>query len=304
VEFDAPLLTPFSTLDANILSIAANVSDGRGQSRRLFLHTSPEHAMKKLLAAGAKKIYYLGKVFRNGELTRLHNPEFMMAEWYRAGANYHDIQQDTENLIRYVVSALNLPDEIVYQNQKLDLSPDWSRIALRHLFGEKTGKNLAEVMDLSAMRNLAQSLSVSIDNQDDWESIFFKIYLERIEPGLGLPRPIFIQDYPANMGLMARRKSDDPDWVERTELYMGGLELANGYSELTDPAEQRARFIEDQARKRMAGENYPLDEELIDALESGLPPCAGIALGVDRLIMILMNKNNIEDVIPFPILQM
>jgi len=260
--------------------------------------------MKKLLAAGAEKIYYLGKVFRDGELTPLHNPEFTLAEWYRTHSDYRHIQEDTENLIRHVATALRPDDRRIDADGSPDLSGPWPRITLRRLFLERAGKDLAELMDFESIGNTARALSVSVNGGDDWESLFFKIYLERIEPGLGLHRPVFIEDYPACLGLMAREKAGDPGWVERTELYIGGLELANGYSELTDPAEQRARFLSDQHRKQRNGKDCPVDGELIEALESGLPPCAGMALGVDRLIMILRHETHIEDILPFPMNQM
>ena len=143
--------------------------------------------------------------------------------------------------------------------------------------------------------------SIRIGEKDDWVTIFFRIFLEKIEPKLGRTKPLFVMDYPAQMGMMAKRKESDPDWVERVELYIGGLELANGYSELTDPDEQQARFKEEQKLKKAEGQtDYPIDHELLSALRMGISPSAGMALGVDRLVMLMTDQTNIQNVILFP----
>ena len=304
LEIDAPLLTPFPTLDANIHSLESVSTAADGIRKTLFLHTSPEHAMKKLLAAGAERIFFLGKVFRDRELTRLHNPEFTMLEWYRANATYHDIQDDTEAVVRHVAQAVFSSDVLTFQGHQIDLTPPWPRVRLNDLFIQKAGIDLEADMSISALEKAADSLSVHRHPDDDWETLFFRIWMDKIEPGLGLDKPVFVTDYPSRMGLMAKRKADNPDWVERAELYMAGVELANGYSELLDAEEQRQRFLQEQEEKRAQGYgHYAVDEELLDALDSGIPPSAGMALGVDRLVMLLLDKPDIRDVIPFPVHQ-
>ena len=300
LEVESPILTPYPTLDANILSMKSVLNlDHR---HTLFLHTSPEHTMKKLLAAGAGNIYYLGKVFRDGELTDLHNPEFTMAEWYRTDATYEDIIQDTQNLIVHVAQDVFGSTSFDYDEQPIDLSPAWDRTTLTDLFLEKTGISLPDCYDLSDFKKTAADHGFRVQSDDDWESLFFRIYLEKVEPGLGIPKPLFITDYPARMGLMARRKANDLERVERVELYIGGLELANGYTELLDPDEQKERFLEQLMKKEDAGfQEYRIDEELLEALPAIPSPTAGIALGVDRLIMLLTNKSDIWDVILFPL---
>ncbi len=301
LEVEPPLLTACPTLDSNIRSIKAQVEDGSGKSGPFFLHTSPEHSMKKLLAAGAERIFYIGKVFSDGEITGLHNPEFTMAEWYRAGADFNGIMRDTENLVRFIAKETAAPDPLRFGGRSIELSAPWKRITMRELFTAKAGIDLDASADIEPFRAAARKAGVPTEKDDDWETVFFRVFLEKIEPGLGFPSPVFVTGYPARMGLMARRKQDEPDWVERAELYMGGLELANGYTELTDAGEQRGRFMEELGRKRAQGcPDYRMDEELLQALELGLPPCAGMALGLDRLIMLFLDKKQIRDVLLFP----
>ena len=300
LEMESPHLTPFPTLDNNILSIQAKVANISGECMPLYLHTSPEHAMKKYLAAGAEKIYFLGKVFRNGEITPLHNPEFTMVEWYRIQATYEDVMQDTECMIQHLCDTLKVKDKISYLNHEIDLTSPWQRVSVHTLFKEKTDIDLYSAEDVENLKRQARHLGCILTDEDDWESCFYKIFLDYIEKELGIPEPVWVTDYPKRLGLMAQTKKHAPEYVERAELYIGGLELANGYSELIDPIEQRTRFIEDQAKKRAMGFDYPLDEELLHALELGLPPCAGMALGFDRLFMLLTNLTSIEDVLIFP----
>jgi lysyl-tRNA synthetase class 2 len=301
LEVEPPLLTPFPTLDSNIQSIKADVKDGSGESRPFFLHTSPEHSMKKMLAAGAERIFYIGKVFRDGEVTALHNPEFTMAEWYRAGADLNGIMRDTEALVRFIAGQTGVPLPFQYGGRSVDLSAPFKRMTVRELFRDRAGVDLGACGTKESFSNAANKAGVLVEKDDDWETVFFRVFLEKIEPGLGFPSPVFVTEYPARMGLMARRKAGEPDWVERAELYMGGLELANGYTELTDAGEQRGRFMEELGRKRAQGfHDYRMDEELLQALELGLPPCAGIALGLDRLIMLFLDKKQIQDVLLFP----
>ncbi len=303
LEIEAPLLTPYPTLDSNIYSIESGLESESGTRTPMYLHTSPEHTMKKLLAAGAEKIFYLGKVFRNREQTPLHNPEFTMCEWYRTHADYHQMMEDTESLICFLADNLWKEYNGAYQKHPIDLTPGWQKQSVQSLFFKKAGIDLNLAKDVKTFQKLVQEQSFQIRDEDTWEDIYFKIFLDRIERNLGFPKPLFVTDYPARMGLMAKRHADNPDRVERTELYIAGLELANGYSELTDPDEQRQRFLNEQKVKQKAGYDYPIDEELIDALKSGLPPCAGMALGLDRLMMLFLDKTNIEDVLLFPVSQ-
>jgi len=304
LEVDPAILSPYPSLDSNIQTISACVHTLHGINKPYYLHTSPEHTMKKLISGGARQIYYLGKVFRDSELTRLHNPEFTLTEWYRCFCNYHDIIKDTQELILHIIHEQHLDTQIVYQGIDIDLSPPWPVISMKELFKNKINVDLSDYLTTDSMKGLLDQIGIHYQQKDDWDVLFYRIFLERIEPGLGIPKPLFLIDYPVQLGLMARKKEDDPLWVERCELYIAGLELANGYSELIDPQEQKERFeIEQMNKKNMEKKNYPIDKELLQALEMSIPECAGMALGVDRLIMLLADKSDIQDVILFPFSQ-
>lgn len=299
LEIEPPLLVPFPALDANIHSVSVHL-DVQGKHRTGFLHTSPEYAMKKLIAGGAERIVYLGKVFRDDELTLLHNPEFTMLEWYRTDADYDAIMKDTEELIRFLVHNLFGSDRFVYQNRSIDCSEGFNRITLNELFRSRCGIDLSENLKNESLTFAAIEKGITVTTEDDWESIFFKLFLTWIEPHLGVDKPVFVTDYPEKMALMARRKNSDPHSVERAELYIHGMELANGYSELTDPEEQERRFLA-ELENRSAGFNLSsIDRDFLDAMKSGLPPCAGMALGVDRLVMLLTDQTDIQNVLLFP----
>ncbi|MBN1550852.1 EF-P lysine aminoacylase GenX [bacterium] len=302
LEIDAPLLIPYPTMDNEIHSLESNISDMNHKNRLFYLHTSPEHAMKKLLVAGADRIFFLGKVFRDRELTHLHNPEFTMLEWYRTQADYWDIQKDAEHLIQYIIDHMGIKKHIVYQDKPINLELPWPCVTVSDLFRDHVNVDLEHPEPLEHLRKSAEALGLDYQKEDDWETLFFRIFLNKIEPKLGFPKPTFVMDYPAELGLMAKRKKDHPNWVERVELYIGGLELANGYSELTDPDEQLKRFESNKKKKKQGtNQDYPIDTELIQALKLGLPPCAGISIGVDRLVMLLLDKAHIQDVLLFPI---
>ena len=304
LEVDPPYLTPYPTLDSNIHSMETRFNDEAGNGHPLFLHTSPEHAMKKLLAAGADRIFFLGKVFRDRERTLLHNPEFSMVEWYRTEATYRDIQNDAQELICTIAREVLSTQHLLYQGKKIDLTPPWDSINLSDLFDQKIGIDIKEAQTLESLKEAAASCNIRFQPDDDWDTLFFRLFLEKIEPELGHPTPSFVLDYPLRMGLMAKRKEDNPEWVERVELYIAGLELANGYSELLDTEEQKRRFEEEQKKKMTELHKlYPVDTELLSALETGIPPSAGMALGVDRLVMLFTDKKDIQDVLLFPLHQ-
>jgi lysyl-tRNA synthetase class 2 len=301
LEIEAPILTPYPTLDNNIESIDCTLSGPDDSEHRLFLHSSPEHAMKKCLASGSGNIYYLGKVFRNREATRMHNPEFTMAEWYRMDSDYRDIMKDLENLIGGILHAMTGRHSIRYQSHQIDLKPPWTELSITEAFGKKLGLSTVDLLDKDSLKKTAAKNSIYFSPDDNWEILFHRLFMEKIEPFLGLDRPVFVRDFPSEMGLMAKCKNREPEFVERVELYIAGIELANGYSELTDPETQYQRFCRQHKIKEDSGfTGYPIDDELIDALEN-LTPCSGVALGVDRLIMLFLDKTNIRDVILFPL---
>ena len=264
----------------------------------MYLHTSPEFAMKKLLVAGAQNIYQICPVYRNGENTVLHSPEFTMLEWYRAGAHYTDIMRDCEELLRDVVDMLEI-DTYQYDNKRCDPYLDFERLSVLDAFKTYAGIDLERVLDdTSGFFRFVQDQNIRTAPDDRWDDLFHRVMAEKIEPNLGAERPCFLYDYPASMAMLARRKPEDERFAERFELYVCGVELANAYGELTDPAEQRARFEADMIEKQaLYNEAYPVEEDFLAALDYGLPDSSGIALGLDRLVMLVTGAKTIEQVL-------
>jgi lysyl-tRNA synthetase class 2 len=243
-----------------------------------FLQPSPELCMKRLLAAGYPRIFQICRCFRQAERGETHLPEFTMLEWYHEGTDYMGLMDECEEMIIDVSCAAGFGDKIRYEALEIDLRKPWHRIPLRDAFHQYASLSLEEA--LSSGR-------------------FDEVMVAEIEPNLGFPRPTFLYDYPASLAALARLKKDDPRVAERFELYMAGLELANAFSELTDPQEQEARFQRDQERRRDLGKaTYPLPEKFLKALPH-MPESAGIALGVDRLAMLFCNEKSIDNVVSF-----
>jgi lysyl-tRNA synthetase class 2 len=272
-----------------------------------YLHTSPEYAMKKLLVAGLPRIWQLAHVFRDGERGATHHPEFSLLEWYRAGASYRDLMEECAALVCACQQAAGA-EALTWRGRVADANLEWERLSVAEVFRRHCGIDLLATApdplrpDAGLLGEAAGRIGIAPHVGDDWETLFFRIFLDRIEPFLGLGVPTILYDYPLSMAALSRRNPSDPRLAERFEVYVCGLELANAFSELTDPAEQRARFIADQARKReLYGEVYPIDDDFLAALEHGLPPCAGIALGFDRLVMLATGAEEIEDVLWAPV---
>ena len=242
------------------------------------LHTSPELCMKRLLASGFPKIFQIAKCFREGERGDLHLPEFSLLEWYRTGIDYKALMEECEALILFVSLGLGLGPKIHYRGTRIDLQGPWERISVRDAFARYSSTTLETAME---------------------RGCFDKTMVEEIEPKLGVTRPTFLFDYPASMAALARLKSDDKALAERFEIYIGGLELANGFSELNEPQEQRERFEKARSRRQSFGKNtYPMPEMFLTSL-AHMPEAAGIALGVDRLAMIFTGANQIDQVVSF-----
>jgi lysyl-tRNA synthetase class 2 len=253
-----------------------------------------------MLAMGAGPVFYLGKVFRNGELSPWHNPEFTMLEWYRPDAELPEIQKDITDLIVFLAGQCLDSPGIQVKGQSIPLSPPYQQKSIHQCFLEKTGIDLRADRSLARLRAGAGILGIPYADDDDWQSLFFRIFLEYIEPWLGVEAPLFVSEYPAEMALMARLKKDDPLWAERCELYIGGVELANGYTECTDSREMRSRFEREKRLREKAGLGPArVDDELLSAFDT-LPPSAGMSLGIDRLIMLFTGKTHIREVMLFP----
>jgi lysyl-tRNA synthetase class 2 len=308
VEVETPVLQVSPGLEPHLRAFGIILHEpGEGRGRPLFLHTSPEFAMKKLLAAGLPRIWQLAHVFRDGERSATHHPEFSMLEWYRAGAGYEMLMADCEALLRRAQQAAGAA-ALDWQGRTADANQSFKRLSVADAFMRHAGIDLLATApdparpDAVRLAAAAESLGIAPHPGDDWETLFFRIFLDRIEPHLGIGAPTILYDYPISLAALSRPKPGDPRLCERFELYVCGLELANAFGELTDAQEQRRRFLADQAKKQaLYGETYPIDEDFLAALEYGLPDCAGIALGFDRLVMLLTGAAHIEEVLWAPV---
>jgi elongation factor P--(R)-beta-lysine ligase len=299
-EVETPCLVPTPGMEPHIDAFAAPFRpEGGGPERPLWLHTSPEYAMKRLLADGLERIFQLARVFRNGELSRTHNPEFTLLELYRAGTDYRGIMADTEAAIEACARAL-APDGL--PRAALDLAAPFEVVTVAEAFARHAGVDLA-ACDGDAARLRAAAGAAGHDPGppgEGFEDVFFRVMLDAVEPRLGRGRPTWLVDWPASMAALARLKPGDPRWAERFELYAGGLELANGFSELTDAAEQRARLLAERAQRAACGRPaYPLDERFLEAV-GRMPAAGGVAVGMDRLLMLLTGAASIDEVLLFP----
>lgn len=246
-----------------------------------FLIASPELQMKRLVASGAyERIFQICHCFRRGERGERHLPEFSMLEWYRVDGDYEDLMVDCEELVTACAKAVGAWPLVKRNGVEMDLRAPWERLSVRSAFERHAGWTPGAAPDPDR---------------------FDRDLVDLVEPALPPDRPIFLRDYPASMASLAKISDKDETVAERVELYAGGLELANGFTELTDPAQQRARFQRDEEMRRAAGKPpYPGDERFLAALELGMPPCAGMALGMDRLVMLLTGAREIDDVVAFP----
>jgi lysyl-tRNA synthetase class 2 len=307
-EVDTPALQVSPGLEPHLRAFATEFHDQPDVGVALrYLHASPEFAMKKLLVAGMPRIWQLAHVFRDGERSAAHHPEFAMLEWYRVGASYCDLMDECTALVRACQEAAETA-ALTWRGHRADAMREWERISVAEAFDRHCGLDLLSTApdplhpDADRLAAAACGIGIAPHPGDDWETLFFRIFLERIEPLLGLGAPTILYDYPLSMAALARRHRNDPRLAERFEVYICGMELANGFGELTDAAEQRTRFYADQTRKQqLYGQIYPIDEDFLAALEHGLPDCAGIALGFDRLVMLANGARDIEEVLWAPV---
>jgi lysyl-tRNA synthetase class 2 len=263
--------------------------------------------MKKLLVAGVKQLFQIAHVWRDGERTETHSPEFTMLEWYRAGADYTRLMEDCSHLLTACASAVGT-GRLKRGDRRCDPFAPPRRLTVADAFQHYCGIDLLATTpdpDQPSRHLLAaeaRRIGSFVSDNDAWEDIFFRLMMERVEPHLGDGVPLILCDYPASMAALSRRSPADPRVAERFELYACGVELANGFSELTDAAEQRRRFTADMALKqKLYGVAYPIDEDFLAALDHGMPDCAGIALGVDRLVMLLTGAETLDQVLWAPV---
>jgi lysyl-tRNA synthetase class 2 len=296
-EVETPYAVAAPGEEVHLRAFATTREHPDGAAEPLWLHTSPEFAMKRLLVAAAGPIFQFARVWRNGESSALHAPEFTMLEWYRPGAGMAALIEETIALLRAV-----LPAVVRCRGITTDLSR-FERLTVADAFSRHVGVDLLAIGDDAD--GLANAAGVRLRDGETWEDLFFRLLLERVEPELGRQHPTFLTHWPAAQAALARRDPADPRVAERFELYVCGIELANAFVELTDPVEQRARFTADRARRHAAtGPDWPLDEDFLAALDHGMPPCAGIALGFDRLAMIASGADRIGQVLWLPLAEL
>lgn len=269
LEIETPIRIPAPAPETHIDAV---------ESGDWFLQTSPELSMKQLLAAGFPRIFQICKCFRQGERGRLHLPEITLLEWYRTDSDYEEMMRECEALITGVALEIGANDVLEYQGTHIELTPPWPRLSVEQAF-----KEYGAVSALSALE----------------QNRFDEIMAEKVEPNLEQTRPLFLYDYPAARGALARLKPPDCQYAERFELFIGGLEICNAFSELTDPVEQRERFERERDHRLAAGKPvYPLPEKFLAALKD-MPAAAGNALGIDRLVMLFSDSNQIDEVVAF-----
>ena len=269
LEIETPHIIPAPAPEVHINAIETGES---------YLHTSPELCMKRLLSAGYSKIFQICRCFREGERGENHLPEFTLLEWYHTGIDYIGLMDECEEMILSLSRNLGLRDEARYRDRVIDLMRPWERISVKEAFERYASISMKEALE---------------------EGRFYKVMVEEIEPNLGRPKPTFLYDYPATLAALARLKENEPDLAERFEIYMGGLELANAFSELTDAREQETRFERDRGIRGQLGKAvYPIPERFLRSLHH-MPSSAGCALGVDRLVMVLTNQARVDDVVSF-----
>jgi len=295
VEVETAALQVSPGNEAHLHAFATQALTTAGEARPMYLHTSPEFAAKKLLASGEPALFTLAKVWRNRERGPLHHPEFTMLEWYRAGAAYEVLMDDCAALMRLAAEAAGAT-ALTWRGVTTDPFAEPERLTVAAAFARHAGVDLFG--DLHAQ---ARATGVRLAPDDTWADVFSRIIVEKVEPNLGHGRPTILCEYPVSEAALARPKPADPRVAERFELYACGVELANCFGELTDPAEQRRRFeIEMAEKQRLYGETYPIDEDFLDALAL-MPAASGGALGFDRLVMLATGAARIEQVLWTPV---
>ena len=297
-EVETPTIIKLPGQEPNLSPMKIGIVNEQNKKFEGYLHTSPEYTMKKMLSAGFGDIFYLGKCFRDEEsFGGLHNPEFTMLEWYRVESDMFDIMNDVEELINYIIK--NLKFSIF--NLKTILNDgifQFKKSTMKELWGQYINIDLDDYLETDKILVLCKSFNYHVSENESYEELFYRIFLDKIEPKL--IQPTIVYNYPAQMASLSKVSESDSRYAERFEVYINGMELANAFSELTDAEEQLKRLQEEQIeRKRQGKEVYDIDMEFIEALKN-MPKSAGIALGIDRLVMVLLGCQNINDVLTLP----
>lgn len=310
-EVETPFLTGSLPPESYLDIFETTLLDRNRKPSRAFLPTSPEPFLKKLLVAGIGNCFSITKSFRNTEgQSRTHNPEFTILEWYRVGADYQDIMKDCEDLLLFINTYLLRSKQtkdtrdtkyLIYQGKRINLSTPWERITMAQAFKKYAGISTDVMLSESKLKAAAVHKGYTVGPHDDWEELFHQVYLNEIEPKLGRKKPTIICEYPAVLAALSKKKKSDPRFAERFEFYIEGLELGDAYTELTDHKEQLERFKSETLKRKQLGKvEHPIDMDFIDALKVGMPDTGGIAVGVDRLIMLFADTTDIADTLLFP----
>jgi elongation factor P--(R)-beta-lysine ligase len=303
LEVDVPALQVSPGNEAHLHGFQTELIHNDGSRSTRYLQTSPEFACKKLLAAGEERIFSLGHVFRNRERTRTHSPEFMMLEWYRVREDYGSVIDDTLKLIALCSSITGRPI-VTWNAHQCDVTAVADHVSVQDAFMRHAGVDVLSTLDATGVpdvEKLAKQSPVQFNPDESWSDIFSRILVEKVEPHLGMGRPTVLFEYPSCEAALARKCARDKRVAERFEVYVCGVELANGFGELTDADEQRKRFVEEMdIKERVYGERYPIDESLLAALQI-MPPASGVALGLDRAIMLVTGATSIDQVLWVPV---
>ncbi|AQS89515.1 lysyl-tRNA synthetase [Neoasaia chiangmaiensis NBRC 101099] len=290
VEVETPYAVPTPGEEVHLRCFRTTLEQPDGTQEARFLHTSPEFAMKRIVAATGLPVFQLARVWRNGERSALHAPEFTMLEWYRPGADLTGLMDETEALLRAI-----LPPTLLRADGGIALDGPFERLTVAEAFTRYVGVDLLAIGDDAGA--LAEAAGTTLRCDETWEDLFFRLLLERVEPAIGRTRPTFLTHWPAAQAALARRDPADPRVALRFELYAGGIELVNAFEELTDPVEQRARFEADRARRiaLYPDQNWLMDETFLEEL-ANMPPCSGIAMGFDRVAMLAVGASRLYDI--------
>ena len=310
-EVETPLLIANPPAESYLDIVETTLFDRNRKPTKAYLSTSPEVPLKKLMVAGLGNCFAITKSFRNMETqSNIHNPEFTILEWYRVGADYTDIMNDCEELLLFINTYLLRttagretlhPESLVYQKQQVSLAPPWERLRVAEAFDKWANVNFDDFLHEDKAKRMAAKKGYRVENHTTWEELYNQIFLNEIEPHLGKEKPTILYEFPGAMGALARKKESDPRFAERFEFYIEGLELGDCYSELTDWKEQQARFEAELTELRRLGKTvYDYDMDFIEALKVGLPKSSGIAVGVDRLVMLFADAKRVQDTLLFP----
>ena len=297
LEVSTPNLVPSLIPESYLEVFETELSDKMANKFLAYLSTSPEMWHKKLLAAGSGNIFEITKSFRNTDIGgHFHNPEFTLLEWYRINAGLNETMQDCEALIRCLTNG----EEIIYQGNRVNIKKPFEKLSVINAFKKYANIDRQVLFHHQKLKQWAKSNDCRVDENDDWETIYNLVFLKFVELRLGFEQPTFLYNFPSQFAPLAKTSKEDPSVEERFELYIAGVELADAYNELVDPVEQKQQFKKEiKLRKQLNKNNYEIDWDFIKALELGLPNCSGVALGIDRLLMILLDKSDIDEVVLF-----